>query len=78
LRLLKARVAEHQLNDPDVDAVSQQPARAFVPQIVPAEVDPLELLPIPFGTLPRWFWLDAVREQAKGFSGGLKLRLVRL
>jgi hypothetical protein len=30
LRLLNARVPEHQLNDPDVDAVGQQPARAFV------------------------------------------------
>jgi hypothetical protein len=44
---------EHQLNDPDIDAVGEQPARAFVPQVVPAEVDPLELLTIPLRTLPR-------------------------
>ena len=42
LRLLNARVAEHQLDDADVDAVRQQAARAFVPQVVPAEIDPFE------------------------------------
>jgi hypothetical protein len=37
-----AGVSEHQLNDTDVDAVREQAARAFVPQVVPAEIDPLE------------------------------------
>jgi hypothetical protein len=35
LRLLNARVPEHELNDPNVDAVREQPARAFVAQVVP-------------------------------------------
>ena len=30
LRLVNARVSEHQLNDPDVDAVGQQSTGAFV------------------------------------------------
>jgi hypothetical protein len=55
-------VSEHQLNDPDVDAIGQQPARAFVTQVVPAEVDPFELLSIPLRSLPSGLWLDAVRE----------------
>jgi hypothetical protein len=42
LGLLHARVAEHQLDDADVDTVSQQSACAFVPEVVPAEIDPLE------------------------------------
>jgi hypothetical protein len=33
-------VSEHHLNDADVDAVREQAARAFVPQVVPAEIDP--------------------------------------
>jgi hypothetical protein len=28
-------VAENELNDPNVDAVGEQPARAFVSQVVP-------------------------------------------
>ena len=35
-------VAEHQLNEPDVDAVREQPARPFVTTIVPAQVDLFE------------------------------------
>jgi hypothetical protein len=31
LRLLNARVAEHQLDDPDVDAIRQQSTGSFVP-----------------------------------------------
>jgi hypothetical protein len=53
-------VAEHQLNDADVDAVGMQPAGAFVPEVVPAEIDPLELFTIPGGTLPRRSRFDAV------------------
>ena len=44
LRLLNARVSEHELNDPNVDAVSQQTTGAFVSQVVPAEVDSSQLL----------------------------------
>ncbi len=59
LRLLNARVAEHQLDDPNVDAVRQEPARAFVSEVVPAEIDPLKLLTIPRGTLSRVFPVHA-------------------
>jgi hypothetical protein len=62
LRLLNARVAEHQLDDADVDAVSQQSACTFVPEVVPSEIDPLELLTIPRGTCPGRSRLDAVRQ----------------
>jgi hypothetical protein len=55
-------VAEHQLDDADVDAIRKQPACAFVPEVVPAEVDPLELLTIPRGAFPCWSRLDAVRQ----------------
>jgi len=37
-------MVEHQLDDADVDAIGEQPASAFMPQVVPAEIDPLELL----------------------------------
>ena len=50
LRLQNARVAEHQLDDPDVDATRQETARAFVSEVMPAEIDPLKLLTIPRGT----------------------------
>jgi hypothetical protein len=53
LRLLDARVAEHdELNDPDVDAIREQVARALVTQVLPAEIDPLELFSIPLRSLP--------------------------
>lgn len=39
LRLLNAGVAKHQLNDPDVNGVREQPTRALVTQVVPAEID---------------------------------------
>jgi hypothetical protein len=32
-------VAEHQLDNADIDSVGQQAARAFVTQIVPVQVD---------------------------------------
>src|SRR4051812_7749145 len=35
LRLLNARVSEHQLDDADVDAVGEQAAGALVAQVVP-------------------------------------------
>jgi hypothetical protein len=34
-------VAEHQLDDADVDAVRQEAAGAFVPQVVPVQADGL-------------------------------------
>ena len=59
LRLLDARVSEHQLNDPDVHAVREQPTRALVAQVVPAEVDLLELFAIPLRSLPSGLRLDS-------------------
>ena len=69
-------MAEHQLDDPDVDAVGQQAARAFVPQVVPAKIDPLELLAIPFGAFPRRPRFDAVRKEPQRFPGRLQFGLV--
>ena len=43
LRLLNAGVPKHQLNDADVHAVSQEAARALVTQVVPMQVDLLQL-----------------------------------
>ena len=57
-------MTEHQLDDPDIDAVGQQPAGAFVPEVVPAEIDVPELLAIPGGAVPRRPRLDAVRQQS--------------
>jgi hypothetical protein len=37
-------VPEHQLDDPDVDVVCQEAAGAFVTQIVPVQVNLLQLL----------------------------------
>ena len=62
LRLQDARVAEHQLDDPNVDAIRQEPARPFVSEVVPTEIDPLKLLTIPRSTLPRRSRFDAVGE----------------
>ncbi|HYE88666.1 MAG TPA: hypothetical protein VEA16_20030 [Vicinamibacterales bacterium] len=39
-------MTEHQLNDADIDSVSQQPARALVTQVVPVQIDLFELLSI--------------------------------
>jgi hypothetical protein len=55
-------VAEHQLDDPDVDAVGSQAARAFVTQVVPAEIDPFEMFSIPLHALSSSFGFDVVRE----------------
>jgi len=60
--LLDAALSEHQLNDPDVDAFREQAARAFVPQVVPAEIDPFELFSIPLRSLSSGLRFDAVRE----------------
>lgn len=45
-------MAEHQLDDADVDAVGEEAAGAFVPKVMPAEIDRLELLAVPRGVLP--------------------------
>src|SRR5207248_2326757 len=63
LRLLNARVPEHQLDDADVDAVRQQPTSAFVPQVVPSEIDAPQLLRVPLHALLSRLRCDAVRQQ---------------
>jgi hypothetical protein len=42
--LLNARVSEHQLNDPDVHAIGEEPTCAFVPKVVPSQIDLSQLL----------------------------------
>ena len=69
-------MTEHQLNDPDIDAVREQAAGALVPEVVPAEIDLPEPFAIPRGPSPRRSRLDAVGEQSQRFPGGLELRLV--
>jgi hypothetical protein len=76
LRLLDARASQHQLNDPDVDAVREQAAGAFVTQVVPSQVDLLELMPIPLRSLLSGLRFDAVREEPQSFPAGLDVRLV--
>ena len=44
LRLLNAGMAEHQLDDADVDAVREESTRAFVPQVVPAQIDTVRVV----------------------------------
>ena len=71
-------MAEHQLDDANVDAVGQQSARAFVPEVMPAEIDPLKLFTIPRGTFPRRSRLDAVGQsrsvsQAVWYSGSYSM-----
>jgi len=62
LGLLNAGVAEHQLNDPHIDAVCEQATRAFATQIVPAEIDSFEPFSIPLRSLPSGLRFDSVRE----------------
>ena len=71
-------MAKHQLDDPDVHAIRQEPARAFVSEVVPAEIDPLKLLTIPRSTFPRRSRLDAVGQsrsvsQAVWYSGSYSM-----
>ena len=49
LRLLHIRVTRHQLNRTDVHAIGKEAAGAFVPQVVPVEVDLAQLLAITTG-----------------------------
>jgi hypothetical protein len=69
-------VAQHQLDDADVHAVSQEPAGALVSEVVPAEIDPPQLLPVPLAACPAAPRLPAVRQQPKRLPGGLDVRLV--
>jgi hypothetical protein len=62
LRLLNARVAEHQLDDADVDTVRELSTRALVAQVVPAEIDPFELFSIPLRPLSSRFRFDPIHE----------------
>jgi hypothetical protein len=59
LRLLNAGLSEHQLDDADVDTVGQEATGPFVPKIMPAEINPLELFAVllrtcsaGFGSIP--------------------------
>jgi len=70
-------VAEHQATHPNVDTIGEQSASAFMPEVVPAEIDPLKLLAVPLSALSAGLWLDAKCEQPECFPGGLDVRLVR-
>ena len=47
-------MAEHQLNDADVDAIGEEATRAFVPQVVPSQIDLSQLLLVLLDGRP-WF-----------------------
>jgi hypothetical protein len=68
---------KHQLDHANVHAIGEEAAGPFVPKIMPAEIDPPELLTIPGGAFPRGSRHDAVSEQSKGFPGRLEFGLVR-
>lgn len=68
LSLLNARVSEHQLDNPDIDAVSQEATGAFVPEVVPAEVDLAELLAVPLRAGAGWSRLHAAPEEPQRFQ----------
>jgi hypothetical protein len=55
LSLLDVRVSEHQLDRTDVDAVGQEPAGAFVAEVMPMQVDLPQLAPIDASTGPGAF-----------------------
>jgi hypothetical protein len=77
LRLQDARVAEHQLDDADVDAVGEQPASAFVPQVMPAKIDLAKLFLVPYEAFGATPWLVAVRQKPERLPGCLDIRLIR-
>jgi hypothetical protein len=72
LRLLDVGVAEHQLDRADVYAVAQEPAGAFVTEIVPVQVDLPELLAIDASTVFRAFRVVPVRDKQQRLPSGLE------
>jgi putative ABC transport system permease protein len=62
-------VSEQQLDDPDVDAVREQAARALVTQVVPAEIDRLELFSIPLRSLPGFGSMPFASSARGGWAG---------
>src|SRR5579862_2304175 len=69
-------MAQHQLNDPNVDAVCKQPTRALVPEVVPPQVDSSQLLLVPCQAFLSRSWFDAVRQELQRLPGRLNRRLV--
>ena len=53
LRLLDVGMTKHQLNGADIDAVGQEPASAFVTEVVPVQIDLPQLLPVHSAALLR-------------------------
>jgi hypothetical protein len=76
LRLLDARMAEHQLNDPDVHAVGQEATGTLVPEVMPSEIDAPQSLLVPLDTLLARLWLEAVGKELQRFPRRLNRRLV--
>ena len=62
-------MSEHQLNDPDVDAVREKPARAFVTQVVPVQIDLSQLLAIDASSGLGALRFVAVCDQQERFPG---------
>ena len=69
-------MSEHQLDDANVDAVGEQPAGAFVPQVVPPQVDALELLTVPDSPGATGLGLVAVGQELQSLPRRLDVGLV--
>ena len=67
LRRFDVGMSEHQLDDPDVNAVREKPARAFMTQVVPVQVDLPQLLALDSSSGPGAFRFVAVRDQQERF-----------
>src|SRR5712691_10117675 len=72
LRLLDVGVTEDQLDIANVDAVRQEAAGAFVPQIVPVQIDLLQLLAVHSSPRLRALCVVPVCNQEERFPRGLE------
>jgi len=65
-------VTEHQLDGADIDAVRQEAAGAFVTQIVPVQIDLLELRAVDPNAGFRALRVMAIGDQQEGLPGRLE------
>ena len=68
-------MAEHQLNDANVDSVRKQSRCAFVTEVMPMKVDFPQLFSIPWLTAADSARLDSVSEEPQCVPRGLKTLL---
>ena len=73
LRLLHARVTQHQLDDADIHAIPQQTAGALMTQIMRVQIDLPKLGAVHASTGLRALPVVTVREQQQGFPCRLEV-----